>query len=89
MSSNGITAKEACEIAKNSDYDSVKETLAMINRRIEDVSESKRTSYSTIISKQGIDLSGLKFIISDLEGRGFKVKHAVDNSTYSLEIVFC
>lgn len=88
MGNNGITAKEAREVAESSDFNAVEDALANINGDIKFSMKRKRTSVTTGILKDGIDSEGINFIISDLQGRGFEVKHSIYEATYYFDITW-
>lgn len=93
MSSNGITAKEACEITKNSEKpDFVKRELKAIDELIK--IKAKDADKSALVSflKRDINDNDLKLIIQNLTDRGFKVESGdvVDwSASHSLIISWC
>ncbi|UNM96035.1 hypothetical protein MMG00_12675 [Ignatzschineria rhizosphaerae] len=86
MSSNGITAKEAREATEISGFNAVEEALVIINNVIKISTQQGKDFAEPSVSKEGIDSSGLSFIVSDLQGRGFKVKSFTGDAIYRFKI---
>lgn len=90
MSSNDITAQEACEIVESSpEPDVIKRTLDNINSLIRSRSKDRETDALVSPMKNSISLKELEVVISNLEKRGFKVKHWNNEHSYYLDISWC
>lgn len=90
MGSNGITAKEACEIFENSDHPEVRQkTLKSINKSIEFIAKSKKKKVPISLMKDDISPEDLEFILADIRSRGFDVECTDQQVSYYLEIKFC
>lgn len=90
MSSNGITAKEACEIYRNSEQpDILQKALKDINESIEFRAKSRKQTAAISLRKEDISPDYLELILVDLKSRGFDVEHREHQASYYLDVKWC